>query len=129
MKLKVFVYLITLLSVSVAWRTSHAAVDCLSNKNEDINEWFDSKNYRLVRHVHDGKTYPCTCPCEKYGMLDDRGKCARCGHFHDGRPLVIVKAKQLAQHRAEPAKVRRVSVKDRGNAIKWNVTQELPIFQ
>ncbi|BDC34417.1 hypothetical protein Noda2021_03750 [Candidatus Dependentiae bacterium Noda2021] len=128
MKLNVFVYLIALLSLNFTCQVSYAAVDCLSNKNEDINDWFDSKNYRLVRHVHDGKSYPCTCPCEKYGMLDDRGKCARCGHFHDGRPLIIVKAKQLAQ-RAEPAKIRRVSAKDHGNAIKWNVTEELPFFQ
>lgn len=123
MKLLYYLILVSNLFVNVGY----AAIDCLSNKNEDINEWYDSKNYRLVKHVYDGRVYPCTCPCEKYGLLDDRGKCTRCGHYHEARPLVVIKTPKIAR-KAAPIKVRRVAIKEKPE-IKWQVSEELPIFQ
>lgn len=124
--MKLLYYVLGLICL-LNYLASFAAIDCLSNKNEDINQWYDSKNYRLVKHVYDGKTYPCTCPCEKYGLLDDRGKCTRCGHYHEARPLVVVKT-PIIKRRGTPTKVRRVAIKEKPE-INWLVSEELPIFQ
>lgn len=39
-----------------------------------------------VERKNDPKTYhyvKCNCPCDKYSASFVRGKCPRCGHYHD----------------------------------------------
>ena len=50
-----------------------ASYDCMDNSHH-LKEPYDNKSYRKVL---------CNCPCKKYKIYEDRGRCSKCKHFRD----------------------------------------------
>lgn len=72
--------------------------NCLDNSYH-VSPWvrYDYKNYHRVQ---------CTCRCDGYAHLLDRGTCRSCGHYRKPKELKI---KQALERKAVP--VQAVSTK------------------
>jgi hypothetical protein len=64
--------------------TVFAAPDCLDTSSH-LKDTVDYKELRYVACNHDCYKNPNS------RLVENRGKCSVCGHFHKPRPLVIVK--------------------------------------
>ena len=69
-------YIMMMLLFLVSQPTA-ASIGCMDN-SWHLKKSPDYKTYHYVS---------CNCPCERYTLLENRGKCPRCGHFHN--PQVI----------------------------------------
>lgn len=66
-----------------------ASPGCMDN-SWHMERPFDAKEYHIVsRSVGKAQTC-CHCPCRKLSL--NRGQCTECGHRHDVRPWIIVRA-------------------------------------
>lgn len=63
---------------------SHAAIGCMS-RSANLDSSYDYKNYHYVQ---------CNCPCgssSRYAILSPQGICRECGHYHELKPIHIIK--------------------------------------
>jgi len=66
---KMFIVLLLLANTN----TLFAAIGCMDNSYH-TKQKIDYKTYHYVQ---------CNCPCHKYASSFVRGKCPKCGHYHD----------------------------------------------
>ena len=69
------ILLITLLFM--ASQPIFASIGCMDN-SWHLKKSPDYKTYHYVK---------CNCPCERYTLMENRGKCLRCGHFHNPQDI------------------------------------------
>ncbi|MDR3551377.1 MAG: hypothetical protein P4L31_08240 [Candidatus Babeliales bacterium] len=87
-----------------------AETGCIDN-SWHLARAYDPKTYHLVSN--------CTCPCSRYSQSEDRGRCSKCKHFRDPRPLIIIQPSKENGSIALKKEPVRKTVTKREKQVSW----------
>ena len=71
--MKKLIYIITAILFLSATNQLNTQIGCMDN-SWHLKKKDDHKEYHYVQ---------CNCECHRYAQSFDRGKCSKCGHYHD----------------------------------------------
>ena len=76
MRKTTFLFILSFVSIYLG-----GAIGCIDNSFH-LKDFPNKPDYKTYHYV------ACNYPCVEYILIEDRGKCLRCGHFHNPKDFI-----------------------------------------